>query len=482
MKESDKQLFRKSLSGNKGGIELLNMMKAFEQCNQLTTPRGIVKRLVTMQGGKDLRNYNKLKSLLFEFEISSKRLNHFRKTDIYTYNLFDLKKRFLAAQMMTEKDAYLTSIQSMTEIFKKAGQYDYLELQKDCAINLTSYYNLTGNKKASIFWTNETIRILNDLIKYNSVHQIFEKELLQLDCCNYHKSHQFQSGIIDKVSSVRTINSMLKIIEWRGIRKHYKSSDSFKESLNLHRELIENPEVYPGHFQLIMKQFVYEDLYRLGRITILKRQINKIAFLDQYPIYRRIPLINFYLFFFYKTKDFTNLRALIGGIDSESAYSQFQPFMIQFIKIKTLYLLSMKKEKEALRILNRKERSQIKCEFTDFEYRLIEIICFYRLSEWSLLEDKIDSLRQFTFRHDELKNSAFCLLIFNCIRSLILHNKIDGHLLNIYHEDSVYDLREEISLLVKDLTRIHVYPSNASLLSIAAEDQTSSGKRRYGEY
>lgn len=482
MKESDKQSFRKSLSRYKDSIELLNMMKSFEQCNHLENPQGVVKRLVSLQGGKDSRNYNKFKTLLFEFEISSKRLNQFRKTDNYNYTLFVLKKRFLGAQMMTEKDAYLTSIQLMTEIFKKAEQYDYLELQKDCAINLTSYYNLTGNNKEAIFWTNETIRILNDLIKYNSVHQIFEKELLQLDCCNNHKSHLFQSGIVAKPTSVRTINSMLKIIEWKGIRKHYKSSDSFKESLNLHRELTKNPEVYPRHFQLIVKKFVFEDLYRLDRLSILKKQINKIAFLDQYPIYRRIPLINFYLFFFYKTKDYTNLEALIGDIDSAIVYLQFQPFMMQFLKIKALYLLSIKKEKEALRLLNRKETSQIKCEFTDFEFRLIEIICLYRLSEWSLLEDKIDSLRQFTFRHDELKNSAFCLLIFNCIRSLILHNKIDVHLLNIYQEENVYDLREDISLLVKDLIRIRVYPNNSSLLSIAAEDHTLSGKRMDGEY
>lgn len=482
MKESDRQSFRKSLSRYKDSIGLLNMMKAFEQCNNSDNPNGIIKRLVSLQGGKEIRNYNKFKSLLFEFEISNKRLNHFRKTDNYTYTFIVLKKKFLSAQMMAEKDAYLTSIQSMTEIFKKAEQLDYLEIQKDCAINLTSYYNLTGNKDESVFWHNETIRILNDLIKYNSIHQIFEKELLQLDCCNSHQNNQFQLSNNEGSSSVRTINSMLKIIEWGRIRKQYKTNDFFNRSLNLHRELIKNPEVYPGHFQLILKKFLFEDLYRLGRLRILKDQINKIGFLHHYPIYRRIPLINFYLFFLYKTKDFINLKALIADIDSENAFVQFQPFMIQFIKIKALYLLSIKKEKEALRLLNRKESGQIKCEFIDFELRLIEIICFYRLSEWSLLEDKIDSLRHFTFRHVELKNSAYCLVIFNCIRSLILHNKIDGQLLSIYHEENVYDLREEISFLVKDLIRIPIYPVNTPVLSVAAEDQNSSPMRKHGEY
>ena len=90
--------------------------------------------------------------------------------------------------MLTEKDAYASSILIMKETYSKAYKYEFLQTQKDCADNLSSFFQMTGDDAKSRTWLKLSKELEPVISEYNRVHYILETQVHRIHCCENHKS------------------------------------------------------------------------------------------------------------------------------------------------------------------------------------------------------------------------------------------------------------------------------------------------------
>lgn len=442
IKEKDRQQFKKYLSTKKNKEDLLKLYKAFERCDKFAEPKGIIKRVINFREGKDYRLFRSLRSHLFRYEISNKRIQYFKYKDPHEYLYIQLKGGYIAAQMMTEQDAYITSIYQMTETYRRAERFEVLNIQKDCAENLSKFYELSGDELNAAWWAKEREGVRSDLDRYEDIHNDLEKKLLKITCCESHELSFRSNGERKVDSKIRKIAWMVRLIDWSHQKIEYPPDRSFEISNGLYRELKKNPGMFPKHFRIIVLKYVLEDLYRLGRTDILGQFAKKIYRLEDFPVYQRLPLLKFFLYFLLKSRNDRIMDLVLKDLEDEKSYDQFRPFHDHAVKVKCLYLIRIDKSTEALQVLSAHLSQKISCEFMNFDFRYIEMICFYKLRKWEILEDKLESFRRFTFRQNNIRNSSYHLILFNNLRSLLLHGKIDTGIQSIKQDENVYDLRE----------------------------------------
>ena len=120
MDQVNKSHFKKFIGKYRFSKSLNKMIAEFEKSNPYE-PAGFLYHLIRNLNGKDYKTYLRLKKQLFEFELSSKRIDFFRKEDIHLYMESYLKKEVLAANILLEQNAHLNAIQILNEASNNDG-------------------------------------------------------------------------------------------------------------------------------------------------------------------------------------------------------------------------------------------------------------------------------------------------------------------------------------------------------------------------
>ncbi len=473
MRDSEKAEFKRFIIERKNEEALIRMFRAFEKCQLNREAQGVIKRIIVLPDGTDYRLFLQLKNLLFEYEISSRRIKYFKKEDIHMFLEIELKKEFIVAQMLTERDAYASSINHMILAFKKAKKFDFLQIQKDCSDNLSQYYRLTGDLKQSEYWYEISGQLNHELSEYNRLRNIFENSLNKVNCCIEHAKLSNPYTNISFNGATMKTKWMSEVLMLNANRNETSSHESLVEFNRLYRIIKRHPGVFPKEFRVVVLKFAFEDLYRLKKYVILTRQAHKVFTLNRLPLYNRIPLMNFFLHFLFKRRMSGLLNSLIDIIDSEDSYRQFIPFIHSLNRIRIMHLYAMKSYKSVLKILNQQEMVKSDCSFTDFQNRILEILCLLHIDEEDLAHDRLENLRRFVFRNDELRDSIIHRSLYESIRKSTKGVLINGSQ-DDFANNNVYNLLPDLHQFIKEYSIMNNPYSYKSFEDMAAEGKADN--------
>lgn len=474
MQEGEKSRFQSFITRRKNGRNLRNALNAIAKtdASEYGANFGSLRRTKL---NRLLRNFNEFKIAILEFEGSLGFRPHLKGHDSFDSVCMELRKEIIAAQALAEKDAYHLSIAAIKEIYAKAKKFEVLQVQKDCAGHLTTYFNLCGFPDQALVWKKENM-LLSVLITKSYVLQ--EEMLNRIDClpcCDQHQPAEDHSSLSDSKFNNRKINWMLEILDFARRKNSMDARNSLTKCLTLFREVREEPFLYPIHFRASVTKLMVEDLFRLGRFELLSAFSEQIDLLNYIPAYRRMPLINFFLHFHLKSGNLESFSSLVKRSRNTAALQVFHPFIQKLDYTELLCHFINGSYHQVLRSINRKEMPESKCVFVDFDMRTMEVLSLFRVGEDNTAFDKLESLRRFLFRHDELKRSEYCLGIYKCLRSQIM-KKSRIHLPEINPTGSVYDMRTLIARSILPDAGLKPYPLSEGDVSMAAEDPPQFGR------
>jgi hypothetical protein len=172
----------------------------------------------------------------------------------------------------------------------------------------------------------------------------------------------------------------------------------------------------------------------------------------------------------------------MSDLDNDMAYGHFESFQARARLVELSSHFLRDDFRKCLSYLNRENRlSYLECHHSEFDMRCIELLSLLNLEEDLLFRDKLESLRRFISRSEELKSDMYVASITNALRK---NKAMNSEELKIYHElmskRSVFDLRWIIIQSIveryspENFVHFGKYSSQYNLrsihLSMAAED------------
>lgn len=488
MTDSEKKSFNEFIGEKKSNHSIRLIFKEFEKCNPDKTPSGLVKRLLTMPKSGDYRTFERFKRILFDFEISSRRLGHFKSEDHHTYIQTELRKKLMASQLIFGRNAIQTSIQTLHETYHKARKHEHIQLALDCALDLYKYYGFQGELILQDRWK----AIVKRLENLNYLHQLisnkFEEIIFHPQCCELHAENEPKEGVgfldnipVLKLQSAKWMQEAVQImIAGHAVEPVY----ILQKAITLRRKLRENPGMYPVYFKVAVAKIILESLWKLKRHSLILKGIHNLRGVKGLTVFQSIPILRFYLCYLLKRDYLHLITGILEHVYSEVIYQKFPAFMAFVNRIQWILYLRKKKYGSVLMAINREDNtSLIVCSSIEMQFRIIEIIALYKTGKKILVLDRLENLRKLIQRKSDLRKDKYCGLYIQVLKQGL--EKTDHQLqLDFFVPAPLYDLRGEILdqliLCFPDLTKLYkvrqtnrvVYPINTvERLSRAAEER-----------
>ena len=447
MKDADKAAFVRFVSKYRSSKSLVHMFRAFENADPSTPFKGLLNSIQSNPNGKAYKTFHRFRKKVFEFELSSKRLEYFRKIDPHHYYYIYLKKEILAAEMLTERNAYHISIQLLKETLKRAQQYEYLDLQRQCLKDLVEFSRYTGHPRLESKYSKEFNEISNSLAEYEGLCGVFEKAAFGLRCCAHHVQ-QLKSGDADAFFNYDRTWPMKKAV-WMGeflVARTAFHRMKYRQSLfhanALKRELNLRPGLYPATFRLSIHLLILENLWYLKKFKLIGRYSRKLLRLDHFPVYQRIPVQQYFLHYFLLQGNHEMINLLLEDFNLEHTYRHFPHFMARARVVECASFFQKCEYHSFLACLNRNfSERDLDCAHLNFTLRCLEVISLRKTGDDILALDKLECLRRFISRHDILKNDDFCQASFRILKNEGIRETIQMTTLHkAVLKTSVYDL------------------------------------------
>ena len=455
MSDGDKVAFVQFMSKYRSCKSLVNMFRAFDSTDLNSEPKGLIKRIIEDQNGNAYKNFHRFKKKVFEFELSTKRLDYFKKYDPHFYYFMCLKKEILASEMLTERNAYHTSIQVLKETFKKAGQFEFLGLQKDCLRDMEQFSKYSGQQRLEKRYADQHASFSIQFERFESINKLFEKWVFGMRCCANHHTLLEKEASADFYRyhsewQLRNVLWMAQFLDAKVLFEKKENRRSLFNSNALKRELYLRPGLYPASFRLSVHLLILENLWYLKKFSLIERYSRKLLNLDHFPAYQRIPMLQYFLCYFLWIRKFEMIELIMSDLDSDMAYGHFDSFQARarLVELSSYFLLG--DFRKCLSYLNRENRlNYLDCQHSEFDMRCIELLSLLELGEELLYQDKLESLRRYISRNDELKTDLYVASINNVLKK---NKSLNSQELKIYHElmskRSIFDLRWVIIRLI----------------------------------
>ncbi|MEQ9063637.1 MAG: hypothetical protein RIE58_05640 [Vicingaceae bacterium] len=448
MKDSDKVALVQFLGKYRSNKTLVNVFRSLENALPGKPYCGVLKTVLEKPNSAAYKNFHRFRKKLFEFELTVKRLDSFRRYDPQSFFHITLKKEILAAEMLTQRNAYKLSIQLLRDTLKRAEQYEYLDLQSDCLRDLVEFSRISGRPRLEAAYNKEHFQIKGLHAQFEELRKKFEDGVFGMRCCAFHLPVMIQNA--DQAYVHFNTKHQLKKIEWMGkflkakeVQRYYNYQESLFLCTRLKREMNRHPGLCPAFLRVTLHILVLENLWYLKKMQLIEKYSKKLLRLDHVPTYQRIPVLLYFLHYFLWIQRFEMIELILLDLKRENAYSHFKEFMAraQLIHLATLFMKNQ--FTELLIFLNRQNLlTTLQCEHLNFDVRSMEILALKANGEENLLEDKLESLRRFVSRQASLKNDNYAHAFSEIVqKGRVIPQK---HLPLFHHlmaSISVYDLR-----------------------------------------
>ena len=442
-----KTAFKKFISKYRSSKTLMRMLKEFEKSTPYE-PTGFLYKLIRNQNSADYKTYLRFKNHLFEFELSSKRIDFFKKDDLNSYLHSYLMKELLTANILIERSAYFNANQSLNEIYKKAEKYELLEIQKPCAKSLTQFYQYTSQKEAFEEWSLRTQKISEEYRIYEKRIDDFEIAVHRLKCCAIHNENM-QNVLIMPYKSTYKRTRLLKMkwmhsfLEAKVLFRKKQYQDSLNLCFELKRMLENEPGLFPLHYKLIMYLLSAENLWFLKKFYAVNELSYKAGRLDIFSMHQRIPALYMALCYFLHKRRYEHIEIVCGEVKSVLGFGHFKEYLARIRMIELMVLFNKKEYRKFLKKINRSNNYIGNlCAFNLFLLRTLELCCLHILTDGVSVDDKFESLRRYVGRNNELKTDLFCKLILKTCRKWEIKGEDHLKAFNKYIKLScIHDLR-----------------------------------------
>ena len=448
MSDGDKVAFVQFMSKYRSCKSLVNMFRAFDSTQPNSSPKGLIKRIIDDKNGNAYKNFHRFKKKIFEFELSTKRLDYFKRYDPHFYYFMCLKKEILASEMLTERNAYHISIQVLKETFKKAGQFEFLGLQKDCLRDMEQFSKYSGQIRLQKRYADEHASFTIQYEQFEEIKKLFENLVFGMRCCAVHKSvtNTDASSVFHTYHKKWPLRNAIWMARFLDAKVMFEQNEHHRSLINsnaLKRELNLRPGLYPASFRLSVHLLILENLWYLKKFKLIERYSRKLINLDHFSAYQRIPMLQYFLCYFLWIRKFEMIDLIMSDLDADMAYGHFNSFQARARLVELFSIFLQGDYRRCLMYLNRENRLKyLECHQSEFDMRCIEILCLSEVDEDLLLFDKLESLRRFISRNSDLKTD----MVVKSISDAIMRKKtLNAQELKMYHtlmsKRSIFDLR-----------------------------------------